>query len=428
MMNDVAYTKYRWFILISLCVVQATAVMALVSPATIIGEISGTIGIDMGMTTQITMVAVQAIIGISAFFGGGAVDHFGPYRVWTGCSFIFIIASFLVPVLGDTLWGMLLIRSMQGIAAGPVMSTIPLVAAQWFPPQERGIVIGFQGATVPLGAIISLNFVPFVFRKTGSWQAALAWMSVFFILSLIFSLIVSLGPKPPEKDVTLHPDSSGVNEGDIIKAFRLPATWAALLCGLWFSWDVRIFNDVITNYLAVAPPVGAGLGPAGAGGVMSGVNAVFIFTAMVSGFMLEKVFRGRLRALVLLGFLLPSILWFSIKFPAIHSNLLVLSACMWIGAFGIALVSPLITTFFAKNYPEGIMGKLGGLMIVFNQIGIFIGMAVGSLSLTITGRYDIAIYLVGAGAFMGFLSAFLLKEPKVFSGEQPSRLPLSRPV
>jgi MFS family permease len=416
MMNDVAYPKYRWFILISLCVVQATAVMALVSPATIIGEISGTIGIDLGMTTQITMVAVQAIIGISAFFGGGAVDHFGPYRVWTGCSFIFVAASLLVPVLGDTLWGMLFIRSMQGVAAGPIMSTIPLVAAQWFPLHERGIVIGFQGATVPLGAIISLNFVPLVFRKTGSWQAALAWMAVFFIISLILSLVVSLGPKPPEKESTLTPEGPGENKGDIIRAFKLTATWAAFLCGLWFSWDVRIFNDVITNYLAVDPPVGAGLGPAGAGIMMSGVNAVFILTAVVSGFMLEKVFRGHLRALVLLGFILPSALWFLIKFSAVHSNILILSACMWIGAFGIALISPLITTFFAKNYPEGIMGTLGGLMIVFNQVGIFIGMAVGSLSISITGRYDIAIYLVGAGAFMGFLSAFMLKEPKVFAG------------
>lgn len=148
---------------------------------------------------------------------------------------------------------------------------------------------------------------------------------------------------------------------------------------------------------------------------MSGVNAVFILTAVVSGFILEKIFRGRLRALVLLGFILPSVLWFSIKFPSVHSSIITLSACMWTGAFGIALISPLITTFFAKNYPEGIMGKLGGLMIVFNQVGIFIGMAVGSLSISITGRYDIAIYLVGVGAFMGFLSAFLLKESKVFS-------------
>jgi MFS family permease len=414
-MEDVAYPKYRWFILVSLCIVQATAVMPLVCPATMIGEISRTMGIDMGMTTQITMVAVQIFIGIAAFFGGGAVDRFGAYRVWAGCSILFIIGSLLVPVIGNTPWGMLLIRLIQGFGAGPIMTTAPLVAAQWFPPHERGIVIGFQGATVPLGAIVSLNFVPFVFRKTGSWQAAIAWLAIFFLVTLILSLVVSLGPKPPVKSVTLPPDASGADESDLNKAFRLPATWAALLCSLWFSWDVRLFNDVITNYLAVDPPVGAGLGPAGAGGMMSGVNAIFIFTAVVSGFMLEKVFRGRLRALVLLGFILPSILWFSIKFSSVHSNILILSACMWIGAFGIALTSPFIMTFFSKSYPEGIMGKLGGLMIVFNQVGIFIGIAAGSFALSITGRYDIAIYLVGAGAFMGFLSAFLLKEPKIFS-------------
>ena len=415
-MEEVIYPKYRWFILVTLCIVQATAVMALVCPTTMIGEISRTMGLDMGVITQITMVAVQIIIGISAFFGGGAVDHFGAYRVWTGCSILFIIGSLLVPVIGNTMWGMLLIRLIQGFGAGPIMATSPLVAAQWFPPRERGIIIGFQGAAVSAGAIVSLNFVPFVFQRTGSWQAALSWLVVFFVITLILSLIVVLGPKPPEKNVTLHPDISGVKKGDIIKAFRLPATWSALFCGLWFSWVVRIFNDVITNYLAVDPPVGAGLGPAGAGGMMSGVNAVFIITALASGFILEKVFRGRLKALVLLGFILSAVLWFSIKFPAVYSNILILSACMWLGAFGIALTSPLIMTFISKSYPEGIMGKLGGLMIVFNQAGIFIGIAAGSLALSITGSYDVAIYLVGAGSFLGFLSAFLLKEPKIFSG------------
>ena len=55
-------------------------------------------------------------------------------------------------------------------------------------------------------------------------------------------------------------------------------------------------------------------------------------------------------------------------------------------------------------------------MIVFNQLGIFVGIAVGSLALSITGSYDIAIYLVGAGSFLGFLSAFFLKKQKIFSG------------
>jgi len=415
-MEDSIYTRYRWFILVSLCVVQAVAVMALVCPATIIGEIAGTMGIDMGMVTQITMVVVQIFIGVSAFLGGWIVDRLGAYRVWAGCAILLIIGTLLIPAIGNSVWGMLIVRLLHGFGAGAVMTTAPVVAAQWFPSRERGIVIGFQGATVPMGAITSLNFVPLMFRITGSWQLAMASLVVFFTLLLILSLVVALGPKPPVKEACQPPDHPCTGVRDIGAAFKLPATWAALLCGLWFSWVVRIFNDVITNYLAVAPPVGAGLGPAGAGGMMSGVNVVFTVTAIASGFILEKVCRGRLRGLVILGFILAAVFWFSIKFPSVYSNVTILSASMFIGAFGIALTSPLITTFFAKNYPEEIMGKLGGLMVVFNQAGIFVGIASGSLALSLTERYDGVIYLMSAGAFMGFLSALLLREPKVFSG------------
>jgi len=417
-MEEISYPRYRWFILLSMCVVQATVVIVLVCPATLIGEISKTMGIDMGMTTQITMVIINIFIGISAFLGGRIIDRFGAYNVWAGCSSLLIIGALLVPVMGDAVVGMLFIRLIHGVGAGPIMATAPLVAAQWFPPKERAIVIGFQGATVAAGAIVSLNFVPFMFRATGSWQAALAWPAVFAIPALILSLIVILGPKPPFEGFESHPDNTDADTGYLQKAYRIPATWAAVFCSLCFSWVVRIMNDLITNYLAVAPPVGAGLGPGGAGGVMSGVNAVFTLAALMSGFMLEKIFKGRISGMASSGFILSAVLWSSIKLPGVYSDIFILSSFLWVGAFGIAVTSPLVMTFFAKNYPQGIMGKLGGLIILFNQIGTFAGTAVGSLALSITGRYDIVIYILGAGAFMGFLSASLLKEPKAFSRER----------
>jgi MFS family permease len=410
-MEDAGYPKYRWFILVSLCIVQATAVMALVSPVTIIGEISRTIGVDMGMTTQIIMVAVNIFVGISAFFGGGIIDRLGAYKVWAGCSVLFIAGTLFIPVIGHTVPGILAVRLIQGFGAGPIMATAPLVAAQWFPPKERGIVIGFQGALVSIGAITSMTFVPFVFQKTGNWQTALAWLNIFFVITLILSIIVAVGPEPPVKEVMRHPELS---EFDIKKAYKLPATWAALSASLWFNWVVGIFRDVLTNYLSVDPPVGVGLGPLKAGSAMSGVNLAFFIAAVSSGVILEKVFRGKARFPVMLGFIIPAFLWFSIRFSFIYSNTITLIVCMVVGAFGVALTSPLILTFFAKNYPEGIMGKLGGQITTINIAGTLIGEGVGSYALSVTGCYDIAINLVGAGAFMGFLSAFFLKEPKGF--------------
>lgn len=415
-MKEMAYPGYRWFILVSLCIVQATAVMVLVCPVTMIGEISKTMGVDMGIVTQITMVAVNIFIGISAFLGGGIVDRFGAYRVWAWCSGLFIIGALLVPVIGNSVWGMLLIRLIQGFGAGPIMATAPLVAAQWFSPKERGIVIGFQGATISAGTIISMMFVPFVFQKTGDWRVALAWLTVFFVLTFILSIAVAVGPKPPLKKA--EPCSSEdlrTRKSDINKAYKLAATWAAIFCSLWFYWVVGIFRDVLTNYLSVDPPIGVGLGPLKAGAFMSGVNVVFTAASIMSGIIL-LLFKGRVRPLVMTGFLL-SAMWFAIKFPGIHGNTTILTCCMWVGGFGIALTNPLLMTFFAKNYPEWIMGKLGGVIVVFNMIGILIGEGAGAYALSATGTYNVAFILLGAAAFSGFIAAIFLKEPTVFPKE-----------
>jgi MFS family permease len=391
--------------------------MALVCPATMIGEISKTMGTDMGIVTQITMVSVNIFIGISAFLGGGIVDRFGAYRVWVWCSAFFIVGSLLVPVIGNYVWGMLLIRLIHGFGAGPIMATSPLVAAQWFHPRERGIVIGFQGATISAGTIISMIFVPFVFQKTGDWQTALAWLAVFFVLMLILSIVVAAGPKPPlKKAEPCFCEQLSTRESDIKKAYNLPATWAAILCSLWFYWVVGIFRDVLTNYLSVDPPIGVGLGPLKAGAFMSGVNVVFTVASVTSGIILI-LFKGRVRPLVMTGFILPAILWFAIKFPIIHNNTNMLTCCMWVGGFGIALTNPLLMTFFAKNYPEGIMGKLGGLIVVFNMVGNLVGEGAGAYALSATGTYNVAFILLGAAAFSGFISAIFLKEPTVFPKE-----------
>jgi MFS family permease len=412
--GEIAYPKYRWFILLSLCLVQAVAVMALVGPATMIGEISKTMGKDMGVVTQITMVAINIFIGISALIGGGAIDRFGAYIIWVGCSILLIIGTLLVPVVGNAAWGMFLIRLFHGFGAGPIMATSPLVAAQWFPPNERGFVIGFQGAAVSLGAITSMMFVPFVFEKTGDWQTALASLAVFFVLMLILSIVVAIGPRPPGNNLKQAAgDHEQTSKSELKKAYKLVPTWAAIFCSLWFSWVVGVFRDVLTNYLAVDSPVGVGLGPLKAGAAMSGVNVVFILASISSGAIL-LLFKGRVRLLVMTGFIMSATLWFGVKFPYVYNNTALLTGCMWIGGFGIALTSPLLLTFFTKNYPEVIMGKLGGVIVVFNIVGALIGEGAGAFALSVTGRYNIAIIFLVAAAFMGFLTAMFLKEPKVF--------------
>ena len=417
-MSEIAYPKYRYFVVITLCIAQAVVTMILAAPATIIGEMSKTMGLSMGETTALVMVAVNVFVALSAFLGGTLVDKLGAYRVWAACSCLLLIGALLVPLIGNSFLGMLFIRFLQGFGAGPIMATPPLVVAQWSPPQERGIIIGIQGAVVSGGAAISLTFVPFVFQKTGSWQAAMAWVSVFCFLALVLSLIVPLGPKPPvvrKADACPGHTEIEVCSDGTKKAMLLPATWAAALCCFFFSWSGRVFYDMIPNYLAVDPPVGVGLGPLKAGEIMSGLNVIFAVASILSGIILEKVFKGRVKGLVMIGFMMPSLLWFFIKYPVVFSDTLILSSFIWAGGFGFALTFPLVMTFISKTYPKGIMGKLGGLITGFNTIGTLVGLGAGSYALHVTGRYHIPIDLASAGAFLGFLSAILLNEPTAFS-------------
>lgn len=413
-MSRVINTRYRWFILATLITVNAVTVIILVSPATLIGEISGTLKLSLGVTTAITMVAVNIFVICSALLGGTLIDRIGPYLVWIMGLVLIIVGSVLTPLIGDGFWGMLAVRFIQGFGVGPIMATTPLVVAQWFEKEERSIVIGIQASFMPLGAILGMSYVPMVFNKTGSWQTAMAWTAVFCVFAMLLSISAALGPKPPKDNQDGSVEIPEASSEGIKRALSQPATWSVVLCSFCYSWTLRVFNDLLTGYLAVDQPVGAGLGAMKAGMLMSFVNFSAMIGAFLSGIIVEKIFRGRVRGLVMIGFIIPAIFWYSIKFPYVLSNTFTLSLFLMMGGFALSMGGPLPMSFVAKVYPGNIMGKIGGLLTGASTVGILAGLGAATVSLHVTDTYNIAINLVGIGAFGGFISAFLLKAPSIY--------------
>jgi MFS family permease len=413
-MSEIIYPKYRWFVLLTLSIVNAVSVMILVAPATIIGEISKTLGIGLGETTAVTMVIINIFVAISALLGGTIIDRVGAYRVWTTGTGLLILGSILVPVIGRSSTGMLIIRAVHGCGIGPILASLPLVVTQWFAKKERVFIFAIQGIVASLGGATVMSFIPFVFQKTGSWQAAMFWMIIFHVTALLLSLTVLFGPKPPAKDHEAPSHGIDLISKEMKEAFLLPSTWSALICIFLFNWVVRIFNDLIPGYLAIDQPIGVGMGSFNSGKLMSGVYLATMLGLIIGGIIMEKMLKGRPTKLVMTGFIVPAILWYSIKFPGIFSDAFVLSACVLLGGFSLSFTSPLIMAFVAKNYPEHIMGKLGGLITLCIIIGSMSGTATGSYALHVTGLYHVPINLLSLGAFLGFLSAIFLKEPKVF--------------
>jgi MFS family permease len=413
-MSKIEYPNYRWVILGALCAVQAATVAVLVAPATLIGDISGDIGLSLGLTTGVVMALHNVPLIVSAIFGGALIDRFGPYRVWAAGMLLLSISLCLMPVFGSSLSGMIAIRTLHGLAAGPIMATAPLVVAQWSPLGQRGIILGIQGTFVSVGAAISMLLVPALFERTGSWQVAMAGVALLPAGALLLSLTVVFGRLSAARSssYTTQAGAAAIRELSFSKRdFLTPTTWAAALCGFWFSWSVRMVYDIIPSYLAMETPAGIGMGALKSGRVMAIVHILSMAGGMASGILMEKCFKGRPRGLVMAGFLFSTLLWLPLGFPGIFTTTVVISLCVWIGSTAISMTYPLVLTFISKYCPERMMGKISGLITGASTFGTLVGLVAGSYALHLTGRYHVTILFICGGAFLGFISSIFLREP-----------------
>jgi MFS family permease len=392
--------------------------MVLLSPATIIGEISKTIGTDLGEASALTMFAGTVFIIISAFFSGKLIDRVGVYIIMVSGSLLFTAGTILVHFIGDSYTGLFVVRLLQGCGVGPVMAGLPLVVTQWSERNERGIIFGIQGVILSVGAATAMYYVPFVFRRTGSWQAAMFWVVIFCFLALLLSLIIYFGPKPYVKPSGPQSDKVEDTYRDIKDVYLWPVTWAVLSCSFWFAWVIRIFYDLIPSFLTSDKPIGAGIGLAQAGFLMSSMHIITIAGSLSSGIILETVFKGRPKKLIMITFIVSALSWYLMKLQYLSSNILILSVLILLSGFALSFTVPMLMTFVTKNYPEQVMGKVGGVITMFTHFGTLIGLASASYSLHARGTYSMTLALISAAGLLGFFSAFFLIEPEAVIEEK----------
>lgn len=413
-MNEIVYPRWRWFALIAMGAAAAATIANIVAPATLIGEIAKSDGISMGAAALATMGMLDLSTGLSGLVGGFLADRFGFGRIWLASFTMMIIGALLMPIFGHTFAGLAAVRLLQGCGAGPVIATLPMGAMRWFPPHNRGIVIGVQGTMVSVGAAGSLLFVPAVFQLTGQWTQALAWMAVFSGAGVLAALVMVLGPKPPVAEGA--PDARGghgaLAAGELKRVLMLPATLGAMACGFFFTWHLRSFNDMIPAFLASDRPAGLGLGPMGAGSIMSVVQIAFMVGPLLGGLLTDKIFRGSARMLIMLGFLIASVSTYALVSPVVTSNPTLLFALLLTCGLTMSITSPQVMTFVVKSHPPHVIGRLGGLLMAFNILGGLVGVGAGSYALHVSGAYHWTIVLISLAPIGGIISAAFLVAPK----------------
>lgn len=410
MNTELVYPRFRWFVFVTLCIVTASTAVALIAPAPLMGPIAKALDISIGEAAGATMGTFNLFVAISALVGGWFLDKFGAVRVWAACLILIIVGELLMPVFGGTFWGLNNLRIIEGLGTGPIMASTARIAAQWFPVKERGIVTGVQGMAMGLGITLGFIIAPAVFETTGNWAVTMAWLSFLPVIALIMTAVIAFGPKAPTAAIIEAQIDGSANE--FMQAAKLPVTWMAILCVVMMSWAFQAINDLIPGYIAVDAPVGLGKGPMAAGKFMTAFSMSFTLGALLSGFILEKLLKGQSKPLVFLGYLGTVIFTFCLRVPFVISNEVLLLLCLILNGLFAAWCIPPSVAFIARNYPEHLTGKLGGLA---QGIGIFGGTAgafSGAYAIHATGFYDASIYIIVVIAILGCLSALGLNPPK----------------
>ena len=414
MNQNIVYPKFRWFVLLMLGFVTMASSVVLISPAPLVSVIAKDLGLSLGETTGMMMGPFTFCVAISCILGGVIIDRIGIIKVFIGSLILLIAGGLLTPVIGNTLGGLLFIRVIGGFGTGPIMATLTTVAAQWFPSEERGIVTGTQGMSVGFGVALGFVAAPAFFTMAGTWQAGMAWLSIFSIIGLILTIIVAVGPKAPEVVNEMACEVAVSSGSDYKLALGQLVTWLCVIGIFVNSWANQAFNDLTPGYLAIEAPIGLGMGPMTAGQYMMIYQLAFMVGSVLCGIVMKKVFNGNARPVLLICSILAAVFALSVKLPIIYSNSTALLICLILTGLFLSSINPTIQAFISMHYPKSIIGKIGGMAMGIGIFGGTAGVAAGSVALHTTGTYQLSILIVAAILLVGFVFALGMKPPKGF--------------
>ena len=281
----------------------------MIAPSPLIPFIGDALGVDYGVIGNATMMSFNLFMGIFAFIGGFFLDRVGVFRMWIICLVLVGLGSLLVPVIGTTIPGLVFCRVLHAAGTGPIMASIAALSAQQFKFNERTYIAAFQGFSVCFGVALGKYFVPLIYQGVGNnWISALAWLSVFPAIAMVFALIVLFGPILPVTHAERSEETRGEwLSGDFKIALMFSTVYVLALMGLIDSWCQRVFESLMDGFY------NAEISKGGLGFGVLGSQKLFwasIFMAagtLVAPFVNDKIFRGNPKPTIFLGLAISAV-------------------------------------------------------------------------------------------------------------------------
>ncbi|KAI7729690.1 hypothetical protein M8C21_000978 [Ambrosia artemisiifolia] len=197
---------------------------------------------------------------ISPIAGGTLVDYYGGKIVMACGVALWSMATFLTPWAAEnSLWALLSMRALLGVAEGVALPCMNNMIARWFPQTERSRAVGLAMAGFQLGSAIGLTLSPILMSQGGVGGPFIIFGLSGFLWVLVWVSATSSTPERSRQITKFELEyiqskrkRSQTKTGKIIPPFRrllskLP-TWSLIVANSMHSWGFFVILSWMPIY------------------------------------------------------------------------------------------------------------------------------------------------------------------------------------
>jgi DHA2 family multidrug resistance protein len=426
------HASYRWWVLLNVMIGTFMAVLDATIVNVALPKIMASFGIDVDKAEWI-LTAYLLVFAVMLPTSGWVADHLGYKRTYFAALFLFTLGSFLCGLAWDEN-ALIIFRIIQAMGAGFLMPVGMAIVTREFPPQQRGIALGFwsiaAAASVSLGpliggylvdnigwnAIFDVNvpvglvglFATLVIQREFRTETTRSFDVIGFVSSAVFLIALLLALS----DGNASWNTGGWTSPFIVSCFLIAGIALVIFLVTELTIEhplielrlLKNFNFGVTNGILFIFGLGMfgstfllplylqnslGYTALQAGAVFLPVGILQAVTAPIAGLLSDKV-NPKIPAAS--GLFLLALSLFMNAGLSLYSEHYQIMLPLYVRGFAMGMVFTPLSTLALSEIPRQKIAQASGLFNVLRQLGGSFGVALMGALLTRRMIYHTAMY------------------------------------